>query len=139
MFTPRAQFLEIADDDAVYSLHDHDIDPAVVPVNFRHVQQRRAGKIALQLRGVAGFAQQVQFIENGLAVFAYQVDRAQAARLHPVLIGELGEILQHLEIEIDDLAHSGAQYFDYDFAAAFERGHVHLGNRGRGERRRLEA
>ena len=84
----RAQFLQIVDDDAVNSLHDHDVGPAIVPVDLGHVQQRRARKIALQLRGIAGLAQQIQFIENGLAVFAHQLDGPQRARLLPVLVGQ---------------------------------------------------
>ena len=50
-----------------------------VPVHLRHVQQRGAGEIALQLRGVGRLAHQVQLIEDGLLVLAHHLDAAAAA------------------------------------------------------------
>jgi hypothetical protein len=136
--TARPQLLEIVDDDAVNALHDHDVDAAVVPVDLGHVEQRGARKVALQLRGVAGLAQQVQLIENGLAVFFHQLHRPQPARFPPVLVGKLGQVLQYFQVEIDDLAHPRTQYLDDDLAAAQQRGDVHLGNGSGGERHRIE-
>jgi hypothetical protein len=46
--------------------------------------------------------------------------------------------VQHFEVQIDDLAHPGAQYLDHDLLAVLESGCVNLGDRSRGERRLLE-
>src|ERR1019366_4125383 len=52
----RAQLVHAAHDDPVYAFHDHDVDAAIIPVDDRNIEQRRAGEIALQLGGVAGLA-----------------------------------------------------------------------------------
>ena len=135
----RAQFVDVAHDDAVDALHDHDVDAAIIPVDHGNVEQRRAGKIALQLRGVARLAHQIEFIEDRLAIFAHHLDRAQPARLLPILVRQNRKRVQHLEIALDDFVHPGAQYFHDDFVAALELGRMHLRDRGGGERGPIEA
>ena len=139
MSVPRAQFFDLADDDPADALHHHDVLAAIVPVDLRHVQKRRAGKIALQLRRIAGLAHQVQFIGHGLAILAHHLDRPDGARLDPILIRELRECVQYFKIKIDDLAHARTQYLDHDFIAVLQGGRMHLRNGCRGEGGGLEA
>ena len=60
-------------------LHDHDLAPAQVPVDLRHVQHRGTREIAPQLRGVGRLAHQVKLIEDRPLVVGHDLGRAQAA------------------------------------------------------------
>ena len=71
-----AQPRDVADRDAVDALHHQHVRAAVVPVDLRHVQQRGAGEIALELRGVGGLAHQVELIEHGFLVLAHDLAAA---------------------------------------------------------------
>src|ERR1700722_16327673 len=135
----RAQFPDLADDDTVYALHHHDVLAAIVPVDLRHVQERRAGKIAFQLRSIAGLAHQVQFVGHGLAIFVHHFNGPDRPGLDPILICKPGERVQYFEVKIDDLAHARTQYFDHDLLAALQCGRMHLCDGCRGERSRFEA
>ena len=124
---------DLRDLDAVDALHDHDVLAAEVPVDLRHVEQRAAGEVALELRGVGGLAHQVELVQDRLLVLDDDLARPQAARIRPVSLGKPGEGVQHLEVAIDHLAHAGAQHLDDDLApvgAASRRGP------GRSRRRR---
>ncbi len=135
MSVPRARSVaEVADRHAVDALHDHDVGAAQLPVHLRHVQQRRAGEIALQLRGVGRLAHQVELVEDGLVVFAHHLDRPQAPRLAASSAPRAGQRVQHLEVARDQLAHARAQHLDDDLAAVEQPRHVHLRDRGRGQR-----
>ncbi len=132
------QPLEIVDDDSVDALHHHDVHPAVVPEDFRDVQQRRSGEVALQLGRVPRLAKQIQLIQNGLAVFAHQLGGPQAARIRPIFFRQVRERGKHFEVALDDFTHAGTQDFDHHLAAGFQRRHVHLSDRRRGQRRGFE-
>ena len=129
-----AQPRDLGDLDAADALHDHDVLAAEVPVDLGDVQQRAAGEVALELRGVAGLAHQVELVQDRLLVLDDDFARAQAARLRPVFLGEAGEGVQHLEVAVDRLAHAGPQHLDDDLASVRQRRRVHLGDRGGGER-----
>ena len=134
----RAQPRHVADGHAVDVLHHHHVHAAVVPVHFGDIEQVRAGEIALQLRGVRGFAHQVQLVEHGLFVLGHHFERAQPAALAPVRFREPGQRVQHFEITLDDLAHAGAEHLHDDVLAALQPRRMHLRDRGRGQRLLLE-
>ena len=92
-------------------------DAAEVEVDLRHVEQRRAREVALQLRGVRRFAHQVELIENRLLVLGDDFQRPQPARVGPVALGEIGERVEHFEIALDHFAHAGPQHLHDDFLA----------------------
>ena len=98
-----------------------------------------AREVALELRGVAGLAHQVELVQDRLLVLDDDLARPQAPRVRPVLLGEAGEGVQHLEVEVDRLAHAGPQHLDDDLAPVRERRRVDLGDGGRRERRGIEA
>src|SRR5262249_11528114 len=45
----RLQSFHVADGDAVYALHHHHVDTAVVPIDLRDVEEVGAGEIAFEL------------------------------------------------------------------------------------------
>ena len=108
---------DLRDLDAMDPLHDHDVLAAEVPVHLRHVQQRAAGEVALELRGIAGLAHEVELVQDRLFVLDDDFARPEAPGFRPVLLGEAGERVQHFEVEADRLAHAGTQHLDDDFAA----------------------
>ncbi len=112
----RPQRRQVADRHAMDALHHHDIGAAQVPVHLGHVQQRRAGEIALELRSVGGLAHQVELIEHGLAVLAHHLDGPQPARLRPPALRQLRHGVHHFEVASDLRAHAGAQHLDHHFA-----------------------
>ncbi len=91
----------VADRHAVDALHHHDLGAAVVPVDLRHVQQLRAGEVALQLRGIGRLAHEVELIEDGLLVLVDDLARPQAPRLRPITLREVCERVQHLQVALD--------------------------------------
>ena len=111
---------------------------AIVPVDLRHVEQVRAGEVALQLRGVGGLAHQIELVEDGLLVLVHHLERPQAPAFRPVAVGEPGERMQHLEIASDDGAHAGTQHLDHHLAPVLQPRGMHLRDRGGRERRLLE-
>jgi len=135
----RPQLLDAADDDAVDALHHHDVLPAVIPVNLRHVEQRGPREIALQLRRVAGLAHQIEFIGDGFAILAHDFHGPHGPRLDPVFVGEPCQGVEHFKVEIDDLAHARAQHLHHHFVAVLQGGRVHLRDGCRGKGRRFEA
>ncbi len=70
---------EVGDLNAVDALHHQHFRPTPVPVDLRHVQQRRTFEVALQLAGVGRLAQQVEFVVDGFFVVLHHVDRVQQA------------------------------------------------------------
>ena len=82
-----AQALHVTDDDAVDALRDQHIDAAVIPVHLGHVQQVRAGEVALQLRGIRRLAHQIQLIEHGLLVLGDHFQRPHPPALRPSTSG----------------------------------------------------
>ncbi len=103
-------------------------------MDLRHVQQRGAREIALQLRRIAGLAHQIEFIGDGLAVLAHHFDGAHGPRLDPVFVGEFRQRVEHFQVKIDDLAHAGAQHLDHHLIAVLQGGRMHLRDRSRGQR-----
>ena len=140
IFAPRRlQLGDVADQHAVDALHHHHVAAAVVPVHLGHVQQVGALEIAPQLRGVRRLAHQVELVEDGLLVFVARPRSAAAAGPRGVIAREPREHVHHLEVALDVRAHAGPQHLDDDLLPALERRRVHLGDRGRRERRLVEA
>ncbi|MNV06328.1 hypothetical protein D3C71_967010 [compost metagenome] len=85
------QGCQIGDLDTVDALHHQYFRPAPVPIDLRHVQQRRAVEVALQLAGVGRLAQQVEFVVDGFFVVADHVHRVQQACIGREFFGGPGQ------------------------------------------------
>ena len=136
---PRAA-RHVADRHAVDALHHHHVDAAVVPVHLGHVEQRRAGEVALQLRGVGGLAHQVELVENGLLVLARPSRAAAAAGLRASSAARARASAYSTSRSRSMTARmpgrSTLTTTSWPFSS---RRRVHLRDRGRGQRRLVEA
>ena len=70
---------------------------------------------------------------------AYQFDWSQPRRLRPVSVCQPRQRVHHFDVELDLLANAGAHDLDYSLLAVEQLCGVHLGNRGGGKRRVVEA
>ena len=73
----EVQARDVADGNAMDALHHQHVVAAQVPVHLGHVQAWIAGEVAPEVRGVGGFAQQVELIEDGALVLAHHLDGTQ--------------------------------------------------------------
>ncbi len=128
----------VADGHAVYALHDHDVQAAIIPIHLGHVQQVRPLEITLQLRGVRRLAHQIQLIENRLFVLGHDLARTQAAPFAPEPLRQIRNLVQDFQVALDPLAHAGTQHFDDDFLTVRQPGDMHLCDRSGRQRRRVE-
>ena len=135
----RAQGGDVGHRHAVDALHDQHLGPAVIPVDLRHVDQRRAFEVALELAGVGRFAQQVELVVDDLLVVADHFHRVQATRLAGHAFGDTCEQEQPGQVLGDDRPQPRADHLDHHVFAAVQARGVHLGDRGRGQRLLLEA
>ena len=131
-FTQPRDFTNLNTADA---LHHHHVVAAQRPMHSRHMQQRAALKVALELRGISRFAQQIQLVKNSAFVFAHHIQRSQPAAFGGPAIQQPGQCIHHFQVLTDTLAHTGPQHLDHDFAAIEQRGHMDLCD-GRSRKRR---
>ncbi|MNH95197.1 hypothetical protein D3C73_478320 [compost metagenome] len=129
---------EVSDLDAVDALHHQHFRPAPVPIDLRHIQQRRAFEVALQLAGVGRLAQQVEFVVDGFFIIADHVHRVQQARIGGEFFGGTGEDEQPRQVLGDHRFETGADYLDHHFFAGFQLRGMHLRHRSRGQRFDIE-
>jgi len=125
--------------DAVDALHHQHLRAAIVPVDLRHVEQRRAFEIALELAGVGRFAQQVQLVVDGLGVVVDDFHQVQTARVDGDALGAVGQHEQPGQILTDDRLEVRAHHLDHHFLAGTQLGRMHLSHRGGGQRLAVEA
>ena len=128
------QGLKVGDLDPVDTLHHQHFGAAPVPVDLRHIHQRRAFEVAPQLTGVGRFAQQVEFVVNGFFVVADHIHRVQQAGVGAQALGGTGKDKEPGQIRADDRLEARAHHLDHHFFAGLELGRVNLGHRGRGQR-----
>ena len=137
---PRgAQRVDLADRRAVHALHGHHRRVAPVPVDFGHFHQRRAGKVAPQLRGIGRFARQVQFVVQVLGEFGHHFARLQALSIGPQRLDQPGGDVEQRDVFFDQRGDARAQDLQRHLGAGVgtlaQHGKMHL--RHRGARNRL--
>src|SRR5476649_1157503 len=125
---------EVGDLHAVDALHHQHFGAAPVPIHLRHVQQLRAFEVALELAGVGGLAQQVEFVVDGFFVIGDHVHRVQQARVGGEALGGARKNEQPRQVLADDRLEAGANHLHHHFFASLELRGVHLCDRGRGQR-----
>ncbi|MNT12929.1 hypothetical protein D3C72_1478790 [compost metagenome] len=111
---------QIGDLDAVDTLHHQHFRSAPVPIDLRHVEQRRTFEVTLQLAGVGRLAQQIEFVVDGFFVVLDHVDRVQQARIGGEFFGSAGEDKQPRKILRDDRLQTRPDHFDHHFFAGFQ-------------------
>ena len=111
---------------AVNALHHQHFRPAPVPIDLRHVEQRRTFEVALQLAGVGRLAQQVEFVVDGFFVVGDHVHRVQQARIGREAFGRAGQDEQPCQVLADDRLEAWANDFHHHFFAGLELRGVHL-------------
>ena len=129
---------QVADRDAADALHDHHVAVGQRPVHLGDVEQLAALEGAAQLRGVGRLAQQVELVEEDPFRLGHHLDRAQAACILPVALGQLGDQLEQADVVADGALDARAQHLDHHLAAVLELRGVHLGDRRRGQRGLVE-
>lgn len=75
----RFEFIHPADRKTIHPFQHQHIAAAKIVEHFRHQELRGFGKIAPQLRGIAGFKHQVEFIVQIVIELGHYGARAQAA------------------------------------------------------------
>ncbi len=133
-----AQRVDVADGNAVDTLHHHDVLARVRPEYFGHIENGRVGEIAAQLRGVGCFAHQIELVHDGFFVFGDHFARTQAAPFGPVALDVFGDDLHQPDVALDAARDAGTHHLDDDLAAVVQGGGMDLGDRGRGERLLVE-
>ena len=129
-----AQRLDVVDLDAEDALHRQHVRAAKIPMDLGHVQQVGAGEIALELRGVRGFAHQIELDGERPLELRDDLDGMEPMRLGPVALREPGDRVQHLDVALDQRRDVRPQDLHDDGLAAREARRVHLRDRGRRER-----
>ena len=119
---------------AVDPLHHQHLVATPVPVDAGDIQQLGALEVAPQLRGIGGFAVQVQLVEDGLFVILDHLDRAQTTTIGRNALQQACGQKQPLDILIDGFANTRTNHLDHHLTAIFQAGSVDLGYRGGGQR-----
>ncbi len=129
----------VGDRHAVDALHHQYLRAAVIPVDLRHVEQRRILEVAPELAGVGGLAQQVEFVVDGLGVVLDHLHQVQAAGIDRRTLGGLGQQEQPGQVLADDRLEIGPHHLDHHFLAAAQLRRMHLSHRRGGQRLAVEA
>ena len=130
-----AQAVDLPHRNAVHPRQRQHVAGAGVPEHFRHDQHRRVGKIAAQLRGIAGLVHQVQLVVQVFVELGHHFARAQTLAVHQQALGPAGQRAQQRQILLDHRQDAGAQHLHRHLAAVVTARLVHLRHRGAGNRR----
>ena len=136
MSVPAARSaVDVVDLDAEDALHRQHVRPAKVPVDLGHVQQVGAREVALQLRGIGGFAHEVELDGERPLELGDDLDGMQPMRFGPIALRERRDRVQHLHVALDQRRDVRPQHLDDDGLPVVQARGVHLRDRGRRERR----
>ena len=133
-----AQGIDLRDRQAVHALHHHRAGTAVVPVDLGHREQWRIAEIAAQLRTVRRLAHQVQFVAEVLGKLGHHLARLQPAPFRPHAFEQRGSGFHQCDVVGDDVFDARPQHLDRHVLAGRQHREMHLRDRGRRHRLRLE-
>jgi hypothetical protein len=113
---PRAA-LDLADGHALHALHHHHVGVAESQ-NISGTAPGPARHVAAQLRGVGGFAHQVQLVVQVGVELGHHLARLQALAVGRQALDPAGHHAHQRQVVVDDLQHAGAQHLDGHLALA---------------------
>ena len=135
----RIQRGDVVGGNAGDPLHGQRALGAVAPHHLRHVQVRRVCPQPAHDAGVGAFALEVQFGgQGGLDLVHHQL-RADPVGIGMGAVDQRGQRAQQGDVGGDLLLDARAQHLDHHLAPVAQARAMHLGDRGRSQRRGVEA
>ena len=111
-----------------------------IPVHRGHVQVHAAGEVALEQAGAGAFALQVELVFEHLLDFGDHLERADLVGVRMPALRQLAQRTQQRARRGRCAASMpGRSTFTTTARPSCKRGRMHLGDRGRGQRRLVEA
>ena len=126
--------VEVGHGDAADQFHRQNLGRRVVPEDLGDMGGRLAGELTPAPLHRPPLDRQVQLAFEGPLQLAGQADRAVGDHRGDPPFGELGEVLEDLQVGLDDLVDPGPADLEGDHPAVVERGPVDLRDRRGGQR-----
>ena len=124
--------------DAVHAFEGEHRFGRVRPEHFRHDEIVAGGEVAPEQARVRAFALQVELVRQRGFDLGHDLERADLVCRRMPALRQLAECTQQVDIGADARVNLRSQHLDHDVAAVGQLRRMHLGDRGRRQRRLVE-